>query len=160
AYYKAFLGLNAAAGRQTLAKPMSTGKVAANLLGKNLSAALTPSAADNTMYGLTAGTPTAVLEIALALITAVKAFQLGLTSSLVIPAFRDDPHGLFAGGDTQPQQSAAMLGKVLDGFMAHAATVPDPSCSSKTLADTIVMTVHGDTPKTPINRNGWPDGTP
>src|SRR5262249_31136207 len=152
--------LNAAAGRQTLTRPMGVGKVAANLLGKNLSSALKPTTADDAMYGVTAGTPTAILEIAHALCTAVKAFQLGLTSTLVIPAFRDDRHGLFAQGDAQPQQSAAMLGKVLDGFMAHAATVPDPSCSAKTLADTIVFTVHGDTPKSPTNRNGWPDGTP
>src|SRR5437762_299077 len=44
--------------------------------------------------------------------------------------------------------------------MAHAALEKDPVCTSKTLADGIVMTVHGDTPKTPFNRNGWPDGTP
>ena len=23
-----------------------------------------------------------------------------------------------------------------------------------------MITIHGDTPKTPLNRNGWPDGTP
>jgi hypothetical protein len=160
AYYKAFLGLNAAAGRQTLAKPFGTGKVAANLLGKNLSDQLKPTAADDALYGISGGTPTVIVEIAHALCTAVKAFKLGLTSSLVIPAFRDDPHGLFAGGDAQPQQSAAMLGKVLDAFMIHAADQPDPSCTSKSLADSIVMTVHGDTPKTPLDRNGWPDGTP
>ena len=159
AYYKAFLGLNAAAGRQTMAKPLGTGKVAANLLGKNLSAQLIPSAADDARYGV-AGAPTAIVEIAHALSTAIKAFRLGLTSSLIIPAFRDDPHGLFAAGDAQPQQSAAMLGKVIDAFMADAAATPDPSCSSKSLADTIVMTVHGDTPKTPLDRNGWGDGTP
>jgi TAT (twin-arginine translocation) pathway signal sequence len=37
AYYKAFLQLNAAAPRQTTVKTYGTGKVAANLLGKNLS---------------------------------------------------------------------------------------------------------------------------
>jgi hypothetical protein len=160
AYYKAFLGLNAAAGRQTMAKPYNVGKVAANLLGKNLSAQLTPSTTDQTAYGVDAGTPTAISEIANALCTAVKAFKLGLTSSLVIPAFRDDPHGLFSNGDAQAQQSAAMLGKVLDAFIADCAATPDPSCASATLADNIVMTIHGDTPKAPNNRNGWPDGTP
>ena len=159
AYYKAFLGLNAAAGRQTMAKSLGTGKVAANLLGKNLSAQLIPTAADAAAYG-TAGAPTAIAEIANSLCTALKAFKLGLTTSLIIPAFRDDPHGLFAGGNTQPQQSAAMLGKVLDAFMADAANTPDPSCSGKSIADSIVMTVHGDTPKTPLNSQGWPDGTP
>jgi hypothetical protein len=160
AYYKAFLGLNAAAPRQTMVRPMNTSKVAANLLGKNLSEQLRPTAADDAAYGITAGTPTAIVEIAHALCTAIKAFKLGLTASVILPAFRDDPHGLFAGGDAQPQQSAMRLGKVLDAFMADAANAPDPSCSTKTLADSIVMTVHGDTPKTPINRNGWGDGTP
>ena len=36
----------------------------------------------------------------------------------------------------------------------------DPSCSAKTLADSIVMSVSGDTFKAPFNRNGWGDGTP
>jgi hypothetical protein len=159
AYYKAFLGLNAAAGRQTMARPMDTGKVAANLLGKNLSDQLRPTPADDAMYGLTAGSPTAIVEIAHALCTAVKSFKLGLTSSVIVPAFRDDPHGAFANGDAGPQKMAAMLGKVLDAFMLHAAGTPDPSCTSKSLADSIVMTVHGDTPKTPLDRNGWGDGT-
>jgi hypothetical protein len=160
AYYKAFLGLNAAAKSQTMARPFGVGKVAANLLGKNLSSQLSPTAADDAAYGVTASTPTVISEIAHSLATAVKAFKLGLTSSLVIPAFRDDPHGLFANGDTDAQASAAALGKVMDAFMAQCAATPDPSCTSATLADNIVFTVHGDTPKDPTNRNGWPDGTP
>ena len=143
-----------------MARPMDTGKVAANLLGKNLADQLRPTPADDAMYGLTAGTPTAIVEIAHALCTAVKSFKLGLTSSVILPAFRDDPHGAFANGDAGPQKMALMLGKVLDAFMAHAAASPDPSCTSKSLAESIVMTVHGDTPKTPLDRNGWQDGTP
>jgi hypothetical protein len=50
AYYKAFLSLNAAAPRQTTARVYDTGKVAANLLGKNLSDQLAVQAADNTRY--------------------------------------------------------------------------------------------------------------
>jgi hypothetical protein len=160
AYFKAFLGLNAAAKSSAMGKPFEVSKVAANLLGKNLSTQLAPSTTIDAMYGVDAGTPTAILEIARSLATAVNAFRLGLTSSLVVPAFRDDPHGLFANGDAQAQQSAAMLGKVFDGFMAHCAATPDPSCASATLADNIVFTVHGDTPKDPTNRAGWPDGTP
>jgi hypothetical protein len=159
AYYKAFLGLNAAAKSQTMAKPFGVGKVASNLLGKNLSSQLRPTAQDDANYGINAGSPTVLVEIAHSLCTAVKAFQLGLTTSLVIPAYRDDPHGLFANGDADAQADAAALGKIFDAFMAHCKSVPDPSCTSATLADNIVMTIHGDTPKDSTNRNGWPDST-
>jgi hypothetical protein len=82
-----------------------------------------------------------------------------LTSSIIIPAMRDDPHGAFAGGDAMPQQMAARLGKIFDAMMADASASPDPSCTSKSLADNLMWTCHGDTPKDPLNRNGWPDGT-
>ena len=160
AYYKAFLGLNAAAGRASVAKGYEVGKVAANLLGQNLATQLRPTAADDAAYGINAGTPTAISEQAHALATAIKAFKLGLTSALIVPSFRDDPHGKFGGGNAEAQQTAAMLGKVLDAFMTQAAATPDPSCSAKSLADSIVITVHGDTPKDPFARDGWPDGTP
>ncbi len=160
AYYKAFLGLNAAAGRQTMVKGYQAGKVAANLLGKNLADALKPTTADLAAYGVGAGTPTSISDMANALITGVRAFKLGLTSMLVIPAFRDDPHGAFGAGVDAPTTRVAALGKLLDGFMTDCANAPDPSCSSKSLADNLVMTVHGDTPKDPRNRGGWPDGTP
>jgi hypothetical protein len=160
AYYKAFLGLNAAAGRSTMVKGYEVGKVSANLLGKNLSTQLRPTTADDAAFGITSGTPTNVVEIAHSVVTGLKAFSLGLTSSLVIPAFRDDPHGLFASGDAMPQASAAALGKIFDAMMTMAAGIPDPTCSSKSLADNIMFTVHGDTTKDPTDRNGWPDGTP
>ncbi len=160
AYYKAFVGLNAAAGRSTFASSLNTGKVAVNLLGKNLSDQLKPTAQDDANYGIDAGTATKFVEIAHALMTGVKAFRLGLTSSLIIPAMRDDPHGMFAGGDQMAVQTAATLGRILDAFMADCAKTPDPSCTSKSLADNLVLTVHGDTTKDPTQRSGWPDGTP
>jgi hypothetical protein len=160
AYYKAFLSLNAAAGRASLASSLNTGKVAANLLGKNLSDQLKPTTADDARYGITASAPTKIVEIAHGLITAVKAFKLGLTASVILPAMRDDPHGLFGGGNAAATTVAMQLGKVLDAFMADCAATPDPACGGKMLSDNIVLTVHGDTPKNPNNRNGWPDGTP
>jgi hypothetical protein len=159
-YYKAFLGLNAAAARSSMVKPFGNSKVAANLLGRNLADQLRPSAQDDANYGITAGTPTTVVELAHSLCTAVKAFKLGLSSALVIPAYRDDPHGLFAGGLAGPTADAQMLGKVLDAFMADCTAAPDPSCTSATLADNLVMTIHGDTPKNPLTPAGWPDNTP
>ncbi len=160
AYYKAFLSLNAAAGKQTMTSPFQNGKVAMNLLGKNLASQLMPTVADQTKYGITQGTATAVADIGNALITAVKAFKLGLTSSLIIPALRDDPHGAFGAGATAPTARVAALGKILDAFMADCGAANDPACSSKSLADNVVLTVHGDTPKTPLDQAGWADNTP
>jgi hypothetical protein len=159
AYYKAFLGLNAAAGRASVAKGYETGKVAVNLLGQNLAAQLKPTPADDTLYGINAGSPTALVEVAHGLATAIKAFKLGLTSMLILPAFRDDPHGLFSGGDGTPLSDSMALGKVLDAFMTQALATPDPTCSSKSLGDKLVMTIHGDTTKDPLARDGWNDGT-
>jgi hypothetical protein len=159
AYYKAFISLNAVAPRTTANRVYTTGRVAANLLGKNLSDQLKVTPADEQRYGVGAGTPTNVLEIAHGLITAVKAFKLGLTSSLVMPAMRDDPHGAFQNMATLTSTVMA-LGKILDSFMADCLASPDPSCQSKTLADNIVFTITGDTMKDPMNRAGWPDGTP
>jgi hypothetical protein len=159
AYYKAFLGLNAAAGRASVAKGYEVGKVAANLLGQNLATQLKPTPADDAAYGINAGTPSAIAELAHGMCTALKAFKLGLTSSLIMPAFRDDPHGMFSNGTQEAQMSAQMLGKILDAFMTQAASMPDPACSSKSLADSVVLTAHGDTPKDPYNKDGWGDGT-
>jgi hypothetical protein len=95
-----------------------------------------------------------------ALITAAKAFKMGLTNMVIIPGWRDDPHGLFGGGDAAAEAKAQAMGKMLDGFMALMASYASPSCTSKTLADEIVMAWSGDTHKNPFNRGGWPDGTP
>jgi len=159
AYYKAFAGLNKAAGRSTWARPLRTGKTSANFLGKNLAAQLQPSTDDFTRYGIGAGTANKLREIARALITTSKAFKLGLTQSVVIPAMRDDPHGAFNDMNTL-NSTVSTLGKILDEFMNDMMLVQDPLCSSRSLADNLVLTVHGDTPKNPRNRSGWPDGTP
>lgn len=160
AYYKAFLGMNAAAGKTTVAKMYGTGKVSMNLLSKNLSSALTPTAADLALFGVDGSTPSAVTGMANSMITSVKAFSLGLTSMLVVNGFRDDPHGLFAAGDAQALAKAVAMGKMLNGLHDLAKSMHDPSCSAKTLADSLIFSVSGDTFKAPFNRNGWGDGTP
>lgn len=166
AYYKAFVGLNRAADRATQLKGLRVGKQSANFLGKNLAAQLQPAAADLTRYGLDVAPPPngadkqmRLKEIGKTLITAVKAFKLGLTQSVVLPAMMDDPHGAF-GDMAVLEYTVTTLGKILDEFMNDANKTPDPSCSARNLSDSLVMTVHGDTPKDPTNNNGWPDGTP
>ena len=58
------------------------------------------------------GAQTNIVEIAHALCTAVKAFKLGLTSSVIIPAMRDDPHGAFD-DMTQLAANVKALGKIV-----------------------------------------------
>ena len=159
AYYKAFVGLNKAAPRPTMQRPLRIGKSSANFLGQNLAAKLQPSADDLTRYGIDGGTPTKLSEIGRILITASKAFRMGLTQSVILPAMRDDPHGAFQ-NMANLKGTVALLGQMLDQFVKDLAEDKDPVCSSKTLADNLVITVHGDTPKDPMNNNGWPDGTP
>jgi hypothetical protein len=159
AYYKGFLGLSAAAGRSTRVRGLRTAKTASNLLGINLSAQLRPSNEDLSRYGIGGGSPTKLVEIAKALVTTAKAFRLGLTSSVLIPALNDDPHGAFANMGTL-RDTIGTIGKMLDGFMKDLAQWDDPTCAGTKLSDNVVISVHGDTPKTPLRAAGWPDGTP
>jgi hypothetical protein len=159
AYYKALLGLNKAAARPTQLRGLRVGKQAAGFLGRNLAALLEPTAADMQRYGITDGTPNKLRALARACVVAAKAFKLNLTQSVITPAMRDDPHGAF--GDMGTLQSTiGGLGKILDEFMNDLAAMPDPSCTARSLSDSVVITVHGDTPKDPRERSGWPDGTP
>jgi hypothetical protein len=158
AYYKAFLGLNKAARRSTWQSQLNITKASANFLGKNLSLELTPTAADMTAYGID-GAPTNLFDLGYGLIVAARAFKRGLTNSVILPALRDDPHGAF-NDMANLQLRLGILGKMLDAFMVDLGGTQDPVCTGKTLADTTVLTIHGDTPKTPRDRNAWPDGTP
>jgi hypothetical protein len=159
AYTKALLGLEAAAGRPTMKRSYQTAKVATNLLGRNLSSQLQPSGDDFTRYGVDPTTPSKLIELAKGLITTAKAFRLGLTSSVLLPAMQDDPHGAFA-SPTVLLSTITTLGKILDAFMDDLMAQEDPTCAGRKLGDNVVLTVHGDTPKNPLDRDGWPDGTP
>ncbi len=158
AYYKAFLGLKRAADKPTMQRSLRIGKTSANFLGKNLAAKLQPSQEDLDRY-LMGNTDNKLVEVAKTLITALHAFELGLTQSVMLRCFNDDPHGAF-GDMNNLNRTVEVLGNILNEFMKDAALVADPVAPEKTLADAIVLTVHGDTPKDPLDRNGWPDGTP
>ncbi len=158
ANYKAFLSLSRMAGRPTSRRSLTTGREASALLGTNLADALAPSDADLARYGLGGATPTKLVNLGRTLIVTAKAFAMGLTSSVVMPAMKDDPHGAFA-NMASLRSTVVSLGIILDAFMDDLTSLDDPSCSSK-LADTTVISIHGDTPKNPLVRSGWPDGTP
>ncbi len=129
---------------------------AAGFLGTNLSAALSITAADLTRYGINGNTRTNVSDIGRALIVTVKAFKMGLTNAVILPAMDDDPHGAFDGGDINivPGQ----LKGVFDGFMNDLAATVDDSSQLALSADTVIS-IHGDTNKDPMTKAGWPDGT-
>jgi hypothetical protein len=158
AYYKANLSLHAAAGRPTMTSGLRTGKVAANLLGKNLASQLRPTADDLARYGITGGTPAKLSQIGNTLITTAKAFALNLTSHVMLPAFLDDPHGAFQDMATLTA-TVKSYGKILDAFMADVMGIDDPMCAGRKIGDNLVMAWIGDTTKDPFTQGGWPDGT-
>ena len=158
AYYKANLSLHAAAARPTMASGIRTGKVAANLLGKNLASQLRPTADDLARYGVTSNTSAKLSSIANTLITTAKAFSLNLTSHVMLPAFLDDPHGAFQNVQTL-QQTVEAYGKILDAFMTDVMGIPDPMCAGRKIGDNLVMAWVGDTTKDALVPGGWPDGT-
>jgi hypothetical protein len=159
AHYAALASLNKASGRPTQTRAYTTATTAARLLGTNLASALAITDADRLRYGIDGGTRASLRDLAENLMVSAKAFRMGLTSSVVMPAFNDDPHGAF--NDMQSlRATTTTIGKILDGFITDLAATEDASCAGTTLADNLVLTIHGDTPKNPRARSGWPDGTP
>ncbi len=157
AHYDALIQLNRAANRSTTKTAYLTAQGAAKFLGTNLSAKLSVTPEDLTRYGITGGTRANVTAIGRAFIVAVKAFKMGLTNSVVLPAMRDDPHGAFDSGDVNTVP--AQLKGVFDGLMTDLkATVDDNTM--QTLDTDTVLTIHGDTTKNPLQKGGWPDGSP
>jgi hypothetical protein len=177
-YYKAIVSLRDAAGRPTWTRHLDTAKTATNLLGRNLSDVLTPSQADLDAYGVTAlnasqagaVAKSRLTNLGRALITTSKAFKKGLTNSVIIglsPGATSeqtfvDPHVVLEGASTQAATKAtvAAIGKIFDAFYKDLAATNDPGCSGTTYADTTILTVHGDTPHTPLQGSAWPDATP
>ncbi|MFO0758193.1 MAG: hypothetical protein U0359_16980 [Byssovorax sp.] len=174
-YYKAIVGLRDAAGRPTWKRHLDVTKTAANLLGRNLAGQLTPTQADLDLYGLTAlAASTAgasakdrLANFGKAMITTAKAFKLGLTNCVVLglaPGATSeqtfvDPHSAF---DNMSSLKATVtaLGAIFDGFYKDLDTAPDLTCTGSNLSKTTILTVHGDTPKTPLQASAWPDATP
>ncbi len=157
--YQAFAQLNRAANRSTTKIAYGTAIGAAGLLGTNLAAQLQILPADLTRYGITGNTQSNVTAIANALIIAVKAFKMGLTNAMLIPAMQDDPHGAFADGRVMTVPASMKL--MFDAFMTDLQNTTD-SVTGQTLSDDTVITVSGDTPKDATSHAGgnWGDGTP
>jgi hypothetical protein len=157
AYYKANLSLYRMAQVPTYTQGYLTGKVAANLLGKNLASQLKPTPDDISRYGI-ANAPAKLSSIGLTLITTAKAFKLNLTNSVLLPGMLDDPHGAFA-DPTGTAQSIKTLGQIWESFFADLMAIDDPMCAGAKIGDNTVMAWVGDTHKDPFTPSGWPDGT-
>jgi hypothetical protein len=111
-------------------------------------------------------------NLARALITTAKAFKMNLTMNVQIDmvigsgdSFFTDCHDAFSGHTNNSKsslcyQTTRAFGKILTAFYDDLAAASDPACTGKTLDQTVITTIHGDTPKTPLNRAGWPDATP
>jgi hypothetical protein len=175
-YYKAILGVREASGRPTYRRHLETGKTAANLIGRNLAAQLMPSQQDLTSYGVVAlaqtlgandVATTKLTNVAKALATAAKAFKLGLTNCVIIalsPGATSeqlfvDPHDA-PNNMTRITATCTAFGQMLNAFYNELGLYDDPSCNGTKLADSTIMTFHGDTPHTPLQFSAWPDATP
>jgi hypothetical protein len=174
-YYESILRLREGSARPTWTRETELTKKAVHLLGSNLAEQLTPSPGDLAAYGLSPLPPEleidpgkdSFLEIGRRLIVTARAFKLGLANSVILPlcgtavepTALQDPHTAF---DDLPRLRAvlAFLGKLLDTFYADLAAASDPTCPGKGIDRSVILTVHGDTPKDPLNRVDWPDGTP
>jgi hypothetical protein len=158
AQYATLAALNRAADRSTTRLAYATGRSAARFLGTNLAEKLAVQPVDEQRYGIDATMRKEIADLGRTLIVTAKAFQLGLTSSVILPGLRDDPHQAF-NDMAALRVSTTGLKKVLDGFMADLASRTD-SVTGARLSDDIVITIDGDTPKTPLDRNNWLDDTP
>ncbi len=157
AHYDALIQMNRGVNRSTQRSAYVTSQGAAKFLGTNLASKLAVTPEDLTRYGVDAGTRANVAQIARTFIIAVKAFKMGLTNSIVMPAMNDDPHEAFSSGDVNT--IPARLRMVFDGLMADLTNTVDEN-TTRPLSEDTVITICGDTTKEPLIRSGWPDGSP
>jgi hypothetical protein len=159
AHYQALASLNAAANRTTTKTSYTTATGAAKFLGRNLAAQLSVTPEDRDRYGIDGNMRQNVKDIGEIFIVAVKAFKMGLTNCIAMPAMTNsDPHNGFATNDVSVV--APMLKRVFDGLMNDLRNTPD-DVSGRALDQDTVITIHGDTPKDPFNCSAdWNDGTP
>jgi hypothetical protein len=161
AHYDAFAQLNRAANRSTTKQSYVTASGAAQFLGTNLASKLSITAEDLTRYNITGNTRGNVANIGRAMIISAKAYQMGLTNAVLLPAMLDDPHGAFNGavGSRDCDVVTPQLKTIFDAFMGDLRSKID-TVTGRALDQDFVLSVHGDTGKDPTNNSGWPDGTP
>jgi len=171
AQYATFAALNRASSISTTRDSYRTSRSASKFLGTNLAAqlAFTEAAAyglTSTAFNAISNTPGSnkrdqVANLAKGLAAAAKAFKLGLATSIILPSLRDDPHGAFQSAGVLTAESTAILTSlktILDAFRADLMSKADP-VTGENLVDGTIITIEGDTPKTPVDFQAWPDAT-
>lgn len=108
---------------------------------------LSPTTAEETRFQV--GADAQLAEFGRRLIIAAKALRDGHSGSVVVAMPGLDPHGAFADIPALEARLRVIQAQ-LNGF--HELL-------GKRAGD-VLITISGDTPKTPLERNGWPDGTP
>ena len=183
AQYETLATLNRASTLSTTRAAYHTGRASAKFLGTNLASKLayrtnaSRTGPDDVLYGMAAGSPfdsisnnnndtggprrDQLANFGKSLAAAAKAFELGLAASIVLPSIEDDPHGAFQANalTTDAAATLATMKTMLDGFMTDLAARRD-SVTNEPLANNVVITIEGDTPKDPNTNSGWPDQTP
>lgn len=140
---------------------------AATAIAKQLD--LPPSVADSLRPNATvvaqwtgANARAGLTNLARGLLFAANAFRLNLVSTIIMPAFEDDPHGAFQGGGPTSETNATA--QVLDAFYRELQKSNEATCGHLgkplPLADNVLFLASGDTYKNPFERNGWADATP
>src|SRR5262249_22978711 len=59
----------------------------------------------------------------------------------------------------QLQAIVQQFGTMFNAFFDELSNTMDPTCQMQMLDKSVIFTVHGDTPKTPLKSDGWPDQT-
>lgn len=96
-------------------------------------------------------------DFARTLILSARAYARGVTNMVMMPAFNDDPHGLF-NDLVACQNQTFMTGNALNEFMRDCSTALDPgSASGSTVGQNLVVHIYGDCTKNALDKGGWPD---
>jgi hypothetical protein len=111
---------------------------------------LTPTPEELTLFDI-AGAPAWLPEFGRQMIVAAKAFRNDLSGTILISMPGVDPHGAF-NNVPSTRDFLASLQTILNGFHDLLAAAYR--------ANSVMITMLGDTPKNPLRRAGWPDGTP
>jgi len=183
-YYNAVIGLRRASPRSTWQPQLKVAKGAAKLIGLNFATALTPTAEDLALYGITemnalpfagnaAGTdnPTTgdistiqrkkLEAFGRALISTARAMKLGLTNAAIL-SLSPDPTSDVQFTDPHNTFNTAVtmrMGRSTTRCLAKMLNGFYADLATAELDRRCTSMYYGDTPHTPAEKSAWPDAT-
>lgn len=117
---------------------------------------LTPTTEELALFDVANAPDPGLAKFARSLIIATKALRSNLSNVMIVSMPGPDPHGAFT--DIPYTTSVVtFLQTVLNGVYEFLRA---PWAGTPPHIDRVLITVQGDTPKNPLVRKGWPDGTP